>query len=133
MKIQLLAFLALNLAGCATLENWQSKPAVQFAETEAIKLAASYFSNGGSVDSAWGISTGLNAVSDIVTFAQQQKAPQTAAQAVHDFAANQTAVNGLATGVANIVTSSGAKNPAETAKVIQAIAGGIQVAAASVQ
>lgn len=130
--------LCLPLTSCDTLQAVQSKPGVQFAEMEAIKLTQAFFSNGGSVDSAWGISNGLNLIGDVTTFAIQQKRATSEAQAsalaaaavkaqVKAFAGDQTAVNGLATGVANIVSA--AKTPAEKAKVTLAVAAGIQSAA----
>lgn len=131
--------LALLLASCTTLESWQANPKVQFAEAEAVKLAASYFSNGGSVNSAWGISSGLNMIGDVTAFVQQQKTtsnPNVAAsltinQTVRDFAANPTAVSGLANGLASVIGKVDPQSPQERAQVVLALAQGVQTAAAS--
>lgn len=126
----------LLLTSCAVLDTFQSKPSVQFVETEAIKLAASYFSNGGSVDSAWGIAKGLSIVGDAVAFSRQQNsanpnalAAQTAARAVKEFAGSKTAVNGLAGAVADLVVSASPKTPIQRAEIVQAISKGIGDAA----
>lgn len=116
--------------GCAELERLQAKPGVQLAETLAIQAAQSYFGNGGSSNAAWAISTGLNAMSDISTYEQQKQAANVASQAVKSFAGDPTAVNGLATKVANIIaTRVPNQTPAQTAQTVQAIANGIQIAA----
>ncbi len=134
-----LAILCCIFPGCTTLTAWQANPRVQFAETEAIKLGLAFFSNGGSADTAWGISNGINIIGDIANFSQQQRQAADAAAAnalaaaqlkaqVKAFADNPKAVNGLADGLAKVVQTSGAATPSERAAVTLAIANGIQQA-----
>lgn len=119
------------LSGCAAMQEFQSKPGVQLAESLAIQAAQSYFANGGNVDTLWGISQGINAASGIYTLEQQKQAPDVVKTAIKTFANDPTAVNGLSTKVASIIASSGSNSPAETSKVIQAVANGIQYVAAT--
>lgn len=133
------AILCVPLSSCETLSSWQSNPMVQFAEMQAIKLAQSYFNNGGNTDTAWGISNGLNLIGDIASFSLQQKLAKDAQEAnalaadklkaqVKAFADDKTAVNGLANGIASVVNTSKAQTPEERAKITLAIANGIQSA-----
>lgn len=132
-------FAACLLCSCATLQSWQAKPAVQFAESEAIKIAAAYFSNGGSTDAAWGISQGLSLLGDTALFATQQKlanpsqaAANTVKQAVKDFSGNPSAVSGLANQLGNLVLRAAPQStPSTKAAVVQAIARGVEVATAN--
>lgn len=120
--------LCIPLSGCDTLQALQSKPAVQFAETQVIRLAQAYFSNGGKVDTMWGISEGLNFAGDIATFAAQQRQAATTDEAnrlaalklketVKSFADNKTAVTGLANGIASVMDNSKATTPAQRAEI----------------
>lgn len=133
--------LCLPLAGCETLSSMQANPRVVFAETEALKLAQSFFNNGGEVDNAWGISQGINLIGDMASFAMaQRQAKDTAAanaaaaaklaQQVKDFASDPKAVNALASGLAGVMTKSNPQNPTERAKVTLAIAGAVEKATA---
>lgn len=140
MKTRLLILIlaALPLTGCETLVAWQSKPGVQFAEAEAIKLAASFFSNGGNVDSGWGVSNGLNLIGDIATYAAQKNLPDpnaaaaiTVGQAVRQFSGNPKAVAGLANSLASVVEKAAPQTPAERAKIVLAIASGVGKATAA--
>lgn len=124
-----LFFLALLVpfGGCAQLEAWQAKPGVQFAEAAAVRLATSYFSNGGSVDAAWGISQGISLIGDY--FASNQSAAQNVTQAAKDFAGDPKAVSGLANSLGNVVNLASPQSPSERLAVVQAIAGGVAKAA----
>lgn len=117
----------LPFTGCETLTAWQANPKVQFAETEAIKLAAAYFSNGGSTDNAWAISQGLSVLGDVATFATQSNAGTAASvqQQVKAFADNPKAVNGLATGLANVVVKAAPSTAKEKAAIVDALSRGI--------
>ncbi len=133
MKIAFL-ILCFSTLGCAQLQDFQNRPSVQFAETEALKLAAAYFSNGGNADTAWSISNGLSILGDVAAYSSQSTAT-TAANAkaqVRAFADDKTAVNGLATGVANIIITTAPKTAGAKAAIVQAVSDGIGKAAGSV-
>ncbi len=123
------ALIALCLCplGCAQLEAWQAKPAVQFAESAAIRIAASYFSNGGNVDAAWGVSQGISLIGDY--FASNQSAAANVTQAAKDFAGDPKAVSGFANALGNVVNKAAPQTPTERLAVVQAIAGGVAKAA----
>lgn len=133
-RLIFILFPAFLFGGCETLTAWQAKPGVQFAETEAVKLAAAYFSNGGNADTAWGISNGLSVLGDIATFRSQsvQTVAANARAQVKSFADNPTALNGLATGVANIIANAAPQTAGDKAAIVQAVANGIGTAAAKV-
>lgn len=129
-------FLLLNSVvlffSCTTLEKWQANPTVQFAETEAIKLAASYLNNGGNTNTLWGISEGLNAIGDIATFQHNQtNSAEVLKSQVKAFANDQTEVNTLAVGLANVLPSSASASV--KAAVVLNLAKGIQLAAISIK
>lgn len=138
-KTRILAkFLLLGLCiapmGCETFRTWQANPNVQFAETEALKLAAAYFSNGGNADTAWSISNGLSILGDVAAYSTQSTATtaQNAKAQVRAFADDKTAVNGLATGVANIIITTAPKTASQKAAIVQAVSDGIGKGAAAV-
>lgn len=138
----ILAVLLLSCAGCETLTRFQANPTVQFVEMQALKIAQSFFANGGETDAAWGIANGLNIIGDITTFARQQRAAKTVEEAnalaaaklkaqVKAFAGDPTAVNGIANGVADIMTTANPTTPEQRAKITLAVAAVIQKVAAS--
>lgn len=141
LRIILALSLCIAITGCDTLAEWQKNPNVIFAETQVIKLAQAYFSNGGNVDTLWGISNGVNFIGDVTTFAIQQKQAKDSAaanaiaasqlkQQVKAFADDKTAVNGFASGLSAVMATSNAKTPEERSKVTLAIAATIQKVAA---
>lgn len=140
MKTRLLILIlaALPLTGCETLVAWQAKPGVQFAEAEAIKLAAAFFSNGGNVDAGWGMANGLNLIGDIATYAAQKNLPDpnaaaalTVSSQVKAFAGDPKAVAGLASSLASVVQKAAPQTPAERAQVVLALAKGVEKATAA--
>lgn len=132
--LAILTALLLPISGCTTLQTWQANPKVQFAETEAIKLAAAFFSNGGNTDNAWAISAGLSVLGDVATFATQSTAGTAASVSaqVKAFADNPTAVNGLANGLASVVVKVAPSTAAEKTAIVLALSKGIQSAATAV-
>jgi len=131
-KLRLVAILlCVSLTGCQTLTAWQANPKVQFAEQEAVKIALAYFSNGGNVDTAWGVANGLQVAGDIATFANSQGTPATTVAAtVKAFADDPTAIRNLANNLASVVNKIHPTTPEESALISQALANGIQKATA---
>lgn len=129
----------LSLAGCAALEKFQADPRVQFAEQEALKIgvaALQTYSNGGNIDSMWGISEGLYAVTDTISALSSNKSNADAnnalalqlAQTVQSYASTQD-TKALAGKIAAIITKADPQTDAQRVAMVNSIAGSLQAAA----
>lgn len=122
----------LFISGCEQLATLQAKPATQVAEKLAGQIifstllsAAQTEANGGKINSAWGISAGLNSISTIVSNLSNDQATAVIVDTATTFAGD-TSMKPIAQKLAQAYLSANPQTSADKTATVLAISSGVQ-------